>query len=73
MVTVTTDGTGGDAGLTPRRLMTLQNKNILKPTSIQRAYQNSNSQYVCKRAKVAEWPPSLKKVCLVQEGLETPY
>jgi hypothetical protein len=32
----------------------------------------SNDQYACKRAKVAEWPPSLKKVCLIQEGPETP-
>jgi hypothetical protein len=45
---------------------------ILRSTSSQSSLQKSNDQYACKWAKVAEWSPSLKKVCLVQEGPKTP-
>jgi hypothetical protein len=61
----------GEKG-TPLSMITENQHEILRPTSNQRALQKSNGQYACKRAKVVEWPPSLKKVCLVQEGPETP-
>jgi hypothetical protein len=53
-------------------MITKTQHKILSSTSSQRALQKSNSQYACKQDKVAKWPPSLKKVCLVQEGTETP-
>jgi hypothetical protein len=57
---------------TPLSMIKITQYKFLRPTSKQRAHQKSNDQYACKRAKVVEWPPSLKKVCLIQEGLETP-
>ena len=61
----------GEKG-TPLSMITKTQHEILWSANSQREYQKSNGQYACKWAKVVEWPPSLKKVCLVQEGLETP-
>jgi hypothetical protein len=57
---------------TPLSMIMKTQYRLLRPTSNQRAHQNSNDQYACKWGKVVEWPPSLKKVCLTQEGPETP-
>jgi hypothetical protein len=57
---------------TPLSLITKTQNKILWSTNNQRAYQKVEWQYACKQAKVVEWPPSLKKVCLIQEGPETP-
>jgi hypothetical protein len=57
---------------TPLSMITRTQYKFLRPTSNQRVHQKSNGRYAYKWGKVVEWPPSLKTVCLVEEGSETP-